>query len=257
MIVSPDPHPLREARQRSRSDHPTSAVGFCLREVRECFGVGPKALDAAQAWRDAKHQHPETNPARIPRGAPVFWTGGSGGHGHVAIATGSGECWSTDLKRPGYFDKVRIDAVASAWGLTLVGWTEDLNGVRVWVDDDKEGRGGPDDDRGVPITGATLVWAITAMFIAVVGAVVILVLALPDSQNPAALVGQLFAAFAALIGVIVTLFKVSRVERKMDVQGDQLDKVQEQTNGGLHRVVQETAYDSVRRALTDHLEADK
>jgi membrane protein implicated in regulation of membrane protease activity len=110
-----------------------------------------------------------------------------------------------------------------------------------------------DNQPAVPITGATLVWAIAVMFIAVLGAAVILAVALPESQNPLALVGQLLTAFAALIGVIVTLFKVSRVERKMDDQGEQLEQVQQQTNGGLHRAVRETAYDSVRRALSDHL----
>lgn len=124
---------IRTARDRSRAKSPTSEPGMCLREVRECYGVGPRAEDAAEAWAQAKHKHPETDPRKIPRGVPVFWTGGSGGHGHIAIATGyRGRCLSTDILRSGFFDKVPIELVEEKWGLELVGWTEDLNGVRVW-----------------------------------------------------------------------------------------------------------------------------
>lgn len=111
-----------------------------------------------------------------------------------------------------------------------------------------------DERPAVAITGATLVWAIVAMFVAVVGAVVIIVVALPESQNPAALVGQLLAAFAALIGVIVTVFKVSRIEKKVDAAAVDTARVVEQTNGGLHRAIRETAYESVQRALADRLD---
>lgn len=127
-------HPVREARRRSHSPIPTSEPGMCLREVRECFGVGPRAEDAAEAWQQAQHKHQQTDPRKIPRGVPVFWTGGTAGHGHVAIATGfAGNCLSTDIRRPGYFDKVPIEEIHDKWGLKLVGWTEDLNGVRVYT----------------------------------------------------------------------------------------------------------------------------
>lgn len=124
---------LRTARTRSKSKAPTSDPGYCLREVRECYAVGRRYTDAAGAWSMARHKHPETDPRKIPRGVPVFWTGGAEGHGHVAIATGwRGLCWSTDILRPGYFDRVPIELITQKWGLRLVGWTEDLNGVRVW-----------------------------------------------------------------------------------------------------------------------------
>ncbi|RNL63659.1 hypothetical protein EFK50_07910 [Nocardioides marmoriginsengisoli] len=106
---------------------------MCLKMVRGCYGVPAKAEDAATAWADAEHRHPEANPLAIPYGAPVFWTGGSKGHGHIAISTGNGECWSTDIKRPGYFDHVRIAEIERKWGLKLVGWAEDVNGVRIWT----------------------------------------------------------------------------------------------------------------------------
>lgn len=136
-IVAPNRHPIREARTRSKSPHPTSQAGYCLREVRECYGVGPRANDAAEAWATADHRHLEHDPNVIPRGVPVFWLGGTEGHGHVAISTGDGRCWSTDINRTGYFDHVDIDDITSKWGLSLVGWTEDLNGVRVWTPNPK------------------------------------------------------------------------------------------------------------------------
>ena len=123
----------KEARRRSKSPTPTSGPGYCLREVRECYGVGPAAPDATSAWENARYKHRETDFTKIPRGVPIFWTGGSGGHGHVAISTGFlARCWSTDIRRSGYFDRVPIAEISERWGLRLVGWTEDLNGVRVY-----------------------------------------------------------------------------------------------------------------------------
>lgn len=132
-------HPNKAARQASKSPHPTDAVGYCLRQVRKCYGIDALWDDAAEAWREAHRRHPEVDPAAIPRGVPIFWTGGSGGHGHIAISSGHGNglCWSTDIRRAGYFDHVPIEEIGRTWGLTLVGWTEDLNGVRVWTKDPK------------------------------------------------------------------------------------------------------------------------
>lgn len=111
---------------------PRFGYGLCLQRCRMCYDVDALEPDAASAWAHAKFRHTQTNPVKIPRGVPVFWTGGSSGHGHIAISTGDGWCWSTDIKRTGYFDKVPIADIHSQWGLTLVGWTEDINGVRVW-----------------------------------------------------------------------------------------------------------------------------
>jgi dipeptidyl aminopeptidase/acylaminoacyl peptidase len=118
--------------RRESADGTTFAPGLCLQRVRLCYGVDSKYPDAATAWLSATAKHPETHAAAIPRGAPVFWVGGSAGHGHIAIATGDGECWSTDILRNGHWDKVPIDLIHATWGLALVGWTEDLNGVHVY-----------------------------------------------------------------------------------------------------------------------------
>lgn len=118
---------IRAARTQSEQG-PQFAVGMCLAKVHDCYGIGALFPSAAAAWKGAKVKHPETDPAKFPRGYPLFWTGGSRGFGHVAIAAGDGMCWSTDIKRPGFFDKCAITDIHDKWGLTLVGWTEDLNG---------------------------------------------------------------------------------------------------------------------------------
>lgn len=114
---------------------PTPGTGWCLMMVRLCYGIGPGAATAAQAWVQARERHATTSASRIPRGYPVFWLGGSTGAGHVAVSAGDGFCWSTDIKRPGRFDRVPIAQVHDQWGLQLVGWAEDLNGTTVEAHD--------------------------------------------------------------------------------------------------------------------------
>jgi hypothetical protein len=112
-----------------------------------------------------------------------------------------------------------------------------------------------DGDR-VSISGATLVWAIAAMFIAVVAAVVALSIGLPESQNPAGLVAQLLGSFAALVAVLGTLFSVRRVSAKMDQVVEDTAEIREQTNGQLDHRVRTLSYESMRQALVDHLDDD-
>jgi endonuclease/exonuclease/phosphatase family metal-dependent hydrolase len=107
-------------------------AGWCLREVRQLFSVPVRDPDASTAWRNAKHKHPTEQTANIPRGVPVFWTGGSKGHGHIAISAGDGDCYTTDYPESGRWGWTKIDTLTRRWGLDFQGWTEDLNGYRVW-----------------------------------------------------------------------------------------------------------------------------
>ena len=128
---------IRAARTQSETGKPFHGEGMCLFYVQECFGIAagqPGVIlspDAFGAWKAAKVKHPETNPVKIPRGYPMFWSGGRAGHGHIAISAGDGFCWSTDIKRVGFFDRVPVTQIHAQWGLTLLGWTEDLEGVTV------------------------------------------------------------------------------------------------------------------------------
>lgn len=138
---APDPKPepailhypaITAARTQSHAG-PQFGVGECLMRVRGCYGIAAREHDAAQAWQLAKVKHPQTDPNKIPRGYPVFWTGGSKGFGHIAISAGNGKCWSTDIKRPGFFDYADIADIHAKWGLTLVGYTDDINGVTATI----------------------------------------------------------------------------------------------------------------------------
>lgn len=132
MVNSPE-QAIRECEQQS-AHGPRFRPYYCKREVREAYGITQShSDDAAEAWAEAKHKHPTDDPMAAPRGALLFWTGGSEGYGHVAIAAGHGMMWSTDIKRLGYFDLAPITDVRRKWGTSLrfVGWTEDLDGVRV------------------------------------------------------------------------------------------------------------------------------
>jgi hypothetical protein len=103
--------------------------GYCLKFVRRCAGAPPLGHDAAWAWTQARVRHPgDPNP---PAGAPVFWEGGSHGHGHVVVSLGDGSCMSSDYKRVGHVDQVVIADITAGWGLQYLGWTEDINGVTI------------------------------------------------------------------------------------------------------------------------------
>lgn len=108
--------------------------------------------------------------------------------------------------------------------------------------------------RTVAISGTALVWAIVAMFLGLIAGVVILAVALPESQNPAALVGQLLASFALLTTTVVGLFKISKVEQQVNDTAEDTQRIVQQTNGQLDARVRKISYDSVRRALVDHLD---
>lgn len=136
--------PFTYARQQNQSPS-RDWTGWCAVFTRSAFGQpaigdfdGDGAADAEDMWKAAKHKHPETNPARIPRGVPIFWSGGASDHGHAAVSAGQGLMWSTDIKRAGHVDLAPIDDVRRKWGMNLLGWTEDLNGVRVYTPPTKE-----------------------------------------------------------------------------------------------------------------------
>lgn len=107
--------------------------GMCKQRTRLAYGVpSDGSVDAAQAWARTKHKHPASTVADAPRGALIWWTGGSQGHGHVGIKAANAAVWSVDIKRPGHWDKVPIEQISRSWpNLRLVGWSEDIDGVRV------------------------------------------------------------------------------------------------------------------------------
>lgn len=102
-------------------------AGWCLMFVRLALGIRVLRPDAITAWSHAQKRHSAGVP---PRGVPVFWAIGE--HGHVALSDGGGYCWSTDIRRRGKVDRVQVAEIARRWSSAkYLGWTEDLNGVRV------------------------------------------------------------------------------------------------------------------------------
>jgi len=101
--------------------------GMCLQFVRTAFGVPAKYVSAIAAWNNAKAKHATTNVAEIPVGAPIFFGGST--YGHVAIYAGNGLMVTTNsgLGRP----TTQAVALWQGWGYKLLGWSEDINGVKV------------------------------------------------------------------------------------------------------------------------------
>lgn len=131
-----------QARARYQSAHgPQFGKNQCMWRCRELVDApaigdydGDGSPDAEDGWKFAKHKHPTSNPAEIPGGVFVWWGGGSNDNGHVAFTDPDrpGYCWSTDIVRTGYFDLVPIALIHQKWGLPLLGWSEDIDGVRVY-----------------------------------------------------------------------------------------------------------------------------
>jgi hypothetical protein len=106
--------------------------GMCLQFVRSSFGLPGGTANAGLAWDRAAHKHRTTSAGSIPRGVPVFWELPTVPD-HIALSLGDGYCISTDALRRGKADKVLIDSITRSWGGQLLGWTEDLNGYRIWA----------------------------------------------------------------------------------------------------------------------------
>lgn len=123
---------LEFVRTQSKQGPPFD-VGMCKRETREAYLIASDgSRDAAEAWERADHKHSQTLTDGIPRGAFLWWLGGSQDHGHVAISAGNGLCWTVDFLRDGMWDLAATDTIAQYWpDLRFVGWSEDIDGVRV------------------------------------------------------------------------------------------------------------------------------
>lgn len=114
-------------------------VGYCLRTIRSLFGVGALYPNAETAWEEADHKHRTDDPADLKAWTPIWWT--NGGNGHVALdLKRDGLCLTTDYVQSGRLGVARISALGPWCGGRLRGWTEDVNGVRVWAPRDPFGR---------------------------------------------------------------------------------------------------------------------
>lgn len=108
----------------------TCSVGMCLYTVQEWMESPHAYPDAATQWHQAKYKHTDDNP---PKGAPVFWTGGSHGYGHIVISRGDDRIRSTDCQHSGSVGNEDLSWPRTNTGGALVyaGWTEDIGGVDI------------------------------------------------------------------------------------------------------------------------------
>lgn len=114
--------------------------GYCLKFVRDAYQVPSKYGSAREAWNAAAHKHPTSSLSGVPYGAPLFMDKSSSQYGHVALYAGNGQMCTTDSQST----YTRVDSVQS-WinaGYHLLGWTEDINGVRVLPSSASGGGGG-------------------------------------------------------------------------------------------------------------------
>lgn len=130
------------ARARHQSAHgPQYGKGQCMMRTRQLYDApaigdydGDGSPDAEDGWKFAKFKHPFNGDySSVPRGVPFWWSGGSNDNGHVAPTEGGSRCMSTDIIRTGYYDDVPLALIAQKWGLKPLGWTEDIDDIRVWT----------------------------------------------------------------------------------------------------------------------------
>lgn len=103
--------------------------GYCLRFVRTCWEVGPLYASAIEAWNGARYKHPGDRTP--PVGAPCYYQGGQYGHIVLFCPPGHKGIRSTDCPSATVVSDAELSWCEQAWGYRYLGWTEDLNGIRV------------------------------------------------------------------------------------------------------------------------------
>lgn len=122
--------------------------GWCYAVAWTAFGGQIRNPTAWDGWQATAYKHQDSN---LPSGVYVpIWFSGYGGAGHVAIYK-DGEVWSSPWRHKPYMDTLSsIAQVEQYYGVTYVGWSEDIGGVRVVEEVSAQAQGGdmpiPDQD---------------------------------------------------------------------------------------------------------------
>lgn len=104
--------------------------GWCALKVMQALGAPKQDLPDATAVANVVLKAGRMRSGRAPRGAIVYWKGGSAGHGHVCFALGDGTERSVDVKGPGTVGDVPFSWFARNWGnLDYVGWSWYWGGI--------------------------------------------------------------------------------------------------------------------------------
>ena len=113
----------------------TDWYGWCLATVETAFSAPRLYANAWAAWQANGTKHQDRN---FPVGVyfPI-WFSGYSGLGHVAFAyvntAGQMNIWTSPYTHVPYFytGYHSVDALAAAYHVTYVGWSEDISGKRV------------------------------------------------------------------------------------------------------------------------------
>jgi cell wall-associated NlpC family hydrolase len=115
-----------EARIKWMFDKPyPERRGLCANWVwKACRIPLTNSPDARAAYDKAKRAGYINTNDNPPRGAIVWWTGGSHGHGHVAISLGNRRIVTTDAYSKGVkTGEHSLGWVHQEWGLKYAGWS--------------------------------------------------------------------------------------------------------------------------------------
>lgn len=137
---------LAHVAEEARNPTLPAELGWCLKYCRIQYDIPAKY---GTAYLSGINADPQAGPP--PAGAAIYWRNAdwqTGTAGHIAIAAGNGQCWTTDLtadggRDPGRFHLVPIDLIRSRWGLVLMGWSWTVNDVVIPHGDDELGGGDP------------------------------------------------------------------------------------------------------------------
>lgn len=98
-------------------------VGMCDNFVANMWGYSSSGYPTAIAhWNSIPSSQRHPGDLNAPAGSLVFFQT-SNPDGHVALADGQGNVYSTDISGPGTVSKVPITDMFTKWHATYLGWT--------------------------------------------------------------------------------------------------------------------------------------
>lgn len=113
----------------------TDGAGWCLRHVRNVYGIASGASTAWEGWLATKHKKTSRTMPNVSVPVWFSWTGTVSGvrknWGHVVAWVPGRGYLSTPLSGWGQKWYPNIESVETALGASFVGWSLDLNGVSV------------------------------------------------------------------------------------------------------------------------------
>ena len=111
------------------------SVGMCGQFCAAMYGYGFSGYASAYVqWQQTPTRLRNPGDGSPPPGALLFWSGGSAGHGHVAVSTGGdGQCYSIDISGPGTVSRVQASLIQARWGLTYLGWAYPFFQGKEWT----------------------------------------------------------------------------------------------------------------------------